>query len=457
MNASPNSDGEVADVAGIGFGPSNLALAIALDDADARCRQAGPTVSPIVSRFFEAQPQFGWHRGMLIDGATMQVSFLKDLVTMRNPASPHSFLCYLHARGRLVDFINLKTFYAFRTEFQDYFAWAAESYADRVTYGARAAAVRPVTADGRVGLLSVDYQTGEPGHPLATQLARNVVIATGISPRMPAGVAESARVLHSSRLLPGVAALEASAVAPPRKIVVVGAGQSGAEVVDYLNRKYGDASIYAVYGRYGYSSSDDTPFANQVFNPEAVDSFYGAPGEVKQAVLDYHANTNYSVVDSDLIEELYRRSYLGKLAGQQRLHFLNTSRLHSVTAASDAGAGDPGAGDPGASALEVVVESLATGQRTRIDADLVVCATGYSRPDPLPLLAELLPYCKLDDHGRLLLRRDYSVMMDDAVGCGVYVQGYGEHSHGLGATLLSLTAVRAGEIAESLIARRAGR
>ncbi|MBQ3659658.1 MAG: PDZ domain-containing protein, partial [Bacteroidales bacterium] len=36
----------------------------------------------------------------------MQVSYLKDLATLRNPRSGFSFVSYLHDRGRLVDFIN---------------------------------------------------------------------------------------------------------------------------------------------------------------------------------------------------------------------------------------------------------------------------------------------------------------------------------------------------------------
>ena len=36
-------------------------------------------------------------------------------------------------------------------------------------------------------------------------------------------------------------------------------------------------------------------------------------------ILDYHANTNYSVVDADLIEELYRREYQEKVLGTPRL------------------------------------------------------------------------------------------------------------------------------------------
>ncbi|NED57749.1 lysine N(6)-hydroxylase/L-ornithine N(5)-oxygenase family protein, partial [Micromonospora aurantiaca] len=93
--------------------------------------------------FFEKQPEFGWHRGMLIDGATMQVHFLKDLVSLRNPASRFSFLAYLHARGRLVDFVNHKTMFPTRVEFHDYLEWTAAAFADRVRYGTEVVALRP--------------------------------------------------------------------------------------------------------------------------------------------------------------------------------------------------------------------------------------------------------------------------------------------------------------------------
>ncbi|HEU5108903.1 MAG TPA: SidA/IucD/PvdA family monooxygenase, partial [Micromonosporaceae bacterium] len=66
----------VYDVVGVGFGPSNLALAIAIEEHNRARPDAGLT-----GLFLERQPRFGWHRGMLIDDATMQVSFLKDLVT----------------------------------------------------------------------------------------------------------------------------------------------------------------------------------------------------------------------------------------------------------------------------------------------------------------------------------------------------------------------------------------
>ncbi|MFD6073701.1 SidA/IucD/PvdA family monooxygenase, partial [Amycolatopsis lurida] len=111
----------VYDVVGVGFGPSNLALAIAVTE-----HNTAPGAETVTAHFLERQVRFGWHRGMLIDNATMQVSFLKDLATMRNPTSSFSFLSYLHSKDRLVDFINHKNLFPLRIEFHDYFEWAAE-------------------------------------------------------------------------------------------------------------------------------------------------------------------------------------------------------------------------------------------------------------------------------------------------------------------------------------------
>ncbi len=113
--------GEVLDIVGIGFGPANLALSIAIEEHNAAASE-----SPVRARFFEKQPSFSWHPGMLLEGATMQIAFPKDLVTFRNPTSSYSFFSYLHDRGRLVDFVNHQTFFPpTRHEFQDYLQWAA--------------------------------------------------------------------------------------------------------------------------------------------------------------------------------------------------------------------------------------------------------------------------------------------------------------------------------------------
>lgn len=428
--------GDILDVVGIGFGPSNLALAAALseDGTAALGRSAGML-------FFERSERFSWHRGMLLDGATMQVSFLKDLVTLRDPRSRFSFLSYLHEAGRLSDFINHKALFPSRVEFHDYLEWVAEFFGDQVRYGAEVVDVRPVQVDNAVEHLDVVVR--EAGGARTVRRARNVVVATGLQPRLPDGVVSSGRVWHSSELLHRIQGLPEN----PQRIVVVGAGQSGAEVTEFLHRRFESAEICAVFSRYGYSPSDDTPFANRIFDPDAVDDYYVAAPETKKMLLEYHQNTNYAVVDPELIEELYRRVYAEKVQGRDRLRVLRASRLIAA--------------DPVDDGVQTVVESAVTGERTSLRADCVVYATGYRPADVRSLLDGVAGLCKTDEAGRLQTIREYRVITEGDVHCGIYLQGATEHSHGLSSSLLSNTAVRAGEVADSIIddavrCRRAG-
>ncbi|WP_328815487.1 lysine N(6)-hydroxylase/L-ornithine N(5)-oxygenase family protein [Nonomuraea cypriaca] len=408
------------DLVGIGFGPSNLALAIALAE------EGSPALSTV---FLEKQEAFGWHRGMLIEGTTMQVSFLKDLVTMRNPASPYSFVSYLHAKGRLADFINQKSMYPTRVEFHDYLEWVAARFERQVRYGTEVVTIRPVEADGEIRELDIVVQSGD----LTTYRARNVVLAAGLRPVLPAGVVAGERVWHSQELMCRLRDLPEQR---PHRFVVVGAGQSAAEVVEHLHSRFPAAQVCAVFSRYGFSPADDSPFANGVFDPAAVDRFYDAPHDVKRMIMDYHANTNYSVVDLGLLHDLYGRAYREKVTGVERLRVMNLSRAVGLETRSDG--------------VNVHVESLATGEVEALRADVVVYATGYRPVDPLDLLGAAGQLCLRDERGDLLVGRDHRVRTGPETSCGIYLQGATEHTHGLTSTLLSTTAVRAGEIVDSL-------
>jgi L-ornithine N5-oxygenase len=404
------------DLIGVGFGPSNLALAIAVAEHNAT------DAEPVTAHFLERQPRFGWHRGMLLEDATMQVSFLKDLVTMRNPASGFSFLSYLHSQGRLVDFINHKNLFPLRIEFHDYFEWAAEKVDDVVSYGQDVVSVRG-------GDPCFEVRTGDG----EVYRARNLVVGTGLRPNLPEGVGVSDRVWHNHQLLHRI-----DDVGEPARCVVVGAGQSAAEVTAFLHDRFPAAEVCSVFARYGYSPSDDSSFANRIFDPDGVDAFYSAPEDVKQRLMKYHGNTNYSAVDLDLIDDLYRRVYREKVQGRQRLRIFNTSRPVDVTEDET---------------VRVTVESLTTGEKTVLDADLVVYATGYQPADPTSLLGDLARQCRRDEQGRLRLERDYRLVTPDVRG-GIYLQGGTEHSHGITSSLLSNTAVRVGEILTSILDRR---
>ena len=415
--AEGGGDEGVLDVAGIGFGASNLALAGALHESGQADR----------ALFLEKQPDFGWHRGMLIEGASMQVSFLKDIATMRNPNSELSFLSYLHEKDRLVDFINHQVLMPSRCEFHDYLGWAADRLRHLVEYGVEVTDVRPVVEDGAV--VALDVLAGER----VAARTRNLVIAAGLRPRLPEDAEEGERIWHSAELLHRLPAFDER---PPRRVVVVGAGQSAAEIAGHLMDRYPDAEVCAVFSRVGYSVSDDSPFANRVFDPSAVDDFYSAPPEVKRSLMDYHGGTNYSVVDPDVLAELYRRQYEQRVAGRRRLRVLHASRITAV---------EPRGDDVG-----VRVEFLPTGEATELDAGLLIYATGYESTDPTQLLGGVTGALRRDAAGAPLIGRDYRLSTTDDFRCGIYVQGATEATHGISSTLLSTTAVRAGEIARSL-------
>ncbi|QGZ52061.1 SidA/IucD/PvdA family monooxygenase [Streptomyces sp. QHH-9511] len=431
-DSGQTAGGAAQDLVGIGFGPSNLALAIAVTDHNRRDPERA-----LRARFVEQQERFGWHRGMLLEGATMQVSFLKDLVSMRDPSSRFSFLMYLQERGRLADFINQKTFFPTRIEFHDYFEWCAAAFSRAVDYGRRVVEVRPVRGGDRVEAVEVVSESVSDPSDRQVLRARNVSVGTGLTPRLPDGVTQGEHVWHTRDLL--FRAPEATN-RRYRRFVVVGAGQSAAEAVDYLHRTFPDAEVNAVFTRYGYSPADDSPFANRIFDPSAVDDFFTAPESVKQDLYGYHRNTNYSVVDGDLIEQLYRTHYQEKVSGRERLKILNTTGLQGVEQLPDG--------------VRVLLRSLTTGQEKSLDCDAVVMATGYRPVDPRSLLGELAADCLADDQGRLRVDRDHRVLMADHVDVGVYLQGGTEHTHGITSSLLSTLAVRSGEICDSLLLRR---
>lgn len=417
----------VYDLLGVGFGPSNLALAVAIAEQH-----------EIAATFLEQRDRFEWHGGMLIDDSMMQISFLKDLATIRNPTSRYSFIAYLAAKGRLVDFINQKSFFPTRLEFQDYLEWAAGHFAGTVEYSARVVNMRPVRCDDHVARVEVVAAKAADGAKPLARFARNVVVAVGLRPTMPAGVNPTERAWHSSELLPRTAGL---AVSQPYRFVVVGAGQSAAEVVRYLHRRFENAQVHAVFARYGYSIADDTAFANRVFDPAAVDDYYSASAEFKQRLLSYHRNTNYSVVDSDLIDDLYSRMYRERVVGRQRLHVHNMSSVVQQALADGK--------------IQLTLRNLGSGELSSVLADHVIYATGYRPADPTEILGDLAELCKRDAAGELLVERDYRIRTVPGVSCGIYLQGSTEHSHGISSSLLSNAAVRAGEILASIRGHRA--
>jgi L-ornithine N5-oxygenase len=105
--------------------------------------------------------------------------------------------------------------------------------------------------------------------------------------------------------------------------------------------------------------------------------------------------------------------------------------------------------------VDLTQEDQVSGKQTVLTVDHVVYATGYQPVDIRPLLGDLGHHCVFDAAGRPSLQRDYRIVTDDTVTCGLYLQGGTEHTHGISSVLLSNVATRAAEIIDSIEARRA--
>lgn len=410
------------DILGVGFGPSNLALAIALQERGA----------PLNMQFLEAKPAFAWHPDMLLDGSDMQVSFIKDLVSLRNPASPFSFLNYLHAKGRLERFINRKSFYPSRHEFNDYFSWAAGHFKAACQYDQRVTAAEPLRdAEGRITRLAVTSE--DSAGEQSTHVTKDLVLALGGRPAVPdvfAQVAQERCVVHSSTYLSTVKLMLARSD-KPLKVAVIGSGQSGAEIFYDLVNDPHHPQVDFIFRSHALKPSDDSPFVNEIFNVEFTSYIYQQSPERRRAMMKDFWNTNYSVVDGDLISQIYGVFYEQDVVGGS--HYTLRRNTCVTGARTEAG--------------QVRLDLREThGSQTEVQGyDLVILATGFQRRIGETILSDLKEYVTDAEVGRT-----YQMATTDEFQPRIFLQGYCEESHGLSDTLLSVLAARVDEIATEL-------
>jgi L-ornithine N5-oxygenase len=432
------------DVIGIGFGPANLALALCLEEEP-------PSVDgrPLRRLFLERKTSYEWHPDMLLEGAEVQVPFLKDLVTLRNPQSHFTFLNYLRLHGRLLDFVNLRRWFPTRLEFNHYYRWVAAQLADRVCYGRAVESVLPVAPEapadaggGTVELLQVTARNLETGR-IEEYRTRNLVVATGGVPYVPPGidVEATAKVFHSQSFLKEVRRHFPRPDAPYR-FLVVGSGQSAAEIFQYLFSHYPNAEVTAALRRFAYKPADESEFVNEIYSPAMTDLFFGLADEERRYLTNAHADTNYSAVDLELIRSIFRALYEMKVKGDTRVRVRSLVELRHLE--------QNGAG------IVARLWNKAEGRMECLEADGVVLATGFQRPPRHPLLAALGEHLLVKEDGEYQVGRDYRVATLPGFAPGIYLQGFCESTHGLSDAVLSVLPVRSREIADSLGGALAG-
>jgi L-ornithine N5-oxygenase len=412
---------KIYDLLGIGFGPSNIALAIALDEF----RQQGHHLDCL---FIEKQQHFAWHKDMLLDHADMQISFLKDLATLRNPRSHFTFTNYLFEKGRLQDFINLKTFFPSRQEFNDYLSWAASHFENSCAYHEEVIEVLPEKRGNEVSLLRVISQ--DTSGNLRERLTRNLVVSVGGTPSIPESFRSlhgDPRVFHSSRYLGSIAKLKHA-----KRIAIIGAGQSATEIFLDLHGRPGEPEIDLIMRGRAMHPSDDSPSVNEIFNIEFTDYMYSRSPEDRVRLLNEFRHTNYAAPDIDQIENIFKILYTQKVTGIPR-HSLRTS--HETQDARATGNG-----------IRLQLMDLDTRQLQTKEYDAVILATGYLRTQHTTLLAPLTNYLP-----NFTANRYYRLDSTPNFKPAIFIQGACETTHGISDTLLSITATRTHEIGEALV------
>lgn len=414
----------VHDLIGIGFGPSNLALAIALEER-------GQVQGPLDVLFLDKQADYRWHGNTLVTQSELQISFLKDLVTLRNPTSPYSFVNYLKAHGRLVDFINLGTFYPCRMEFNDYLRWVASHFEAQSRYGEEVLAIEPVLHQQQVEALRVISRDALGQQHVRT--TRSVVVSAGGTPRIPEAfkaLKDDSRVFHHSQYLERMAK-QSCVNGKPMRIAIIGGGQSAAEAFIDLNDSFPSAQVDLILRGSALKPADDSPFVNEVFSPEFTDLVYQQNTAERERLINEYQSTNYSVVDIDLIERIYGIFYRQKVSGIARHAFRSVTSIENAVA--------------DAQGIKLALRNTASGELNEQHYDAVILATGYERQMHRHLLAPLAEYL-----GDFEVGRDYRITTDARCKAGIYMQGFCQASHGLSDTLLSVLPIRAEEICASL-------
>ncbi|HET6501592.1 MAG TPA: SidA/IucD/PvdA family monooxygenase [Amycolatopsis sp.] len=403
------------DIAGVGIGPFNLSLAALAEP-----------VPGLAVAMFERRPEFRWHPGLLIEGATIQVPFLADLVSLVDPTSPLSFLNYLRVHDRLFPFYFAERFQLPRAEYDHYCRWASGRLPS-CRFGTEITGIAGIA--GAEGGFRLTAATGEP------VAARNVVLGVGTSPWLPEPLRRLNSVVHSADYLTERARLLAAPT-----VTVVGAGQSGAEIfLDLLRHRPSRSGLRWIARTEAFAPMEYSKLGLEQFTPDYTGFFHALDEPVRDRLVPAQWQL-YKGIDSGTIAEIHDELYRRGIGG--RWPEVTLIPGVEVVSAERAGTG-----------ITLGLAHRQDGGTATWHTDAVVAATGYAETPLDGLLGPLADRVARDASGRPVVERDYRLRLPADVTGSVYVQNAERHTHGVGAPDLGLAAWRAASIINSVCGR----
>lgn len=397
-------------VIGIGVGPANLSLAALLYPH-----------RDMPSLFLDRKETFGWHDGQQIPGTSLQVSMVKDLVSLADPTSKFSFLNYLYDQGRIYHFLNARFDAVPRQEFRNYLEWASWRMKN-IVFGEE---VRLVDFDG-VFKVRTDERV---------LTADNIAVGVGSRPWIP----PAGQGWHSPSQFHVCDFVDKAVGLDGKRVVVVGGGQSGAEAfLDLISREgRGLPSRVSWFSRRrNFLPIDDSPFTNDFYMPCYSEYFYGLERATRERINHENILSSDGISESTL-RAIYQRTYHHRfIARSPGLIRLYPNR--EITGVAKAG-----------SAWELtVVNKDRPGEPQHVTTDVIIWSTGF-HTEPLKLLTPLAD--RLDrDGGEYQVDRDYAVRWDGPEDHNIFIQNGTSVQRGLADKNLSLLSWRSQRIVDRL-------
>lgn len=415
---------EIFDIIGIGFGPSNMAVAACLKEEKKYLK----------ALFLDKKKQFDWHAGMIIPQGNLQVPFFRDLATLRDPKSDFTFLNYLKEKNRLDKFINLRTFYPSRIEYQDYLLWANHKLKNFVCYEKRVESVSLVDDKQYLRIQGTDLYNNS----FFDYKSKNIVLSIGRIPYFPdcAKNLKSNRIFHTAHFTENIHKQYPNSLEKYR-FVVVGSGQSAAEVMLYLIKNYPNATLTLCFKKVALQGCDSNPFVNEMYHDKMISSFYRYDNSLKEYILNELKQSNYSVIDSSLLSELYEYIYQNSFKDKNKILIKPLLTLHDITIKNDVIFGH---------FFNKCNQSIET-----ITADGIILATGYVNNHYKKILKDVTSFFEKDSNGDFIIKENYQIEKKYNFSASIFVHGLNEKSHGISDQTLSVLSTRSSLIVDQMV------
>ena len=409
------------DIIGIGFGPSNIALAI-------QCKSLFPNLK---IKFFDKNVDSIWQKEMLIDNSDIQHNPLRDLVTIVDPRSKYSFINFLFLNNRLHPFLNSRLYFPLRIDYAEYINWCAKDFLSQVNY--------------KEEVLNIKYTEDNKNIKVSTKngvyQSHYLVIGSGRTPNIPNEFRNiySSSCFHFTKYMSSIKKLNNK---DKYNFTVVGSSQSAVEIILDLAKKFPNSNITCIIRNFSFKLKETSPFSYEVYFPDNIDYFYNLSTDNRKKVLSELWGTNYSSVDDDVLKELYIKLYINKISNNETIKIIKNAIIYKA--------------ESNENKIIIHYKDKYSNDHDSVKGDITILATGFkneiSKDNPMSILSSVIDNYKTDNDGILHVNRDYSLEPVDKSMPNIYLSGLCELSHGIGdAGSFGTIPIRAKTIVRSIV------